>query len=233
MIDPTTAQPAAPQGEATAPTQPAAPRVRYTRMPDHVFAAFMARAGLQAPGTAAAHPGTPQAPSEPRAPGAPSASAALTQPSDSPGQPQPGANAPPDDNTPPAPAGEIEAVAARVDVTGALQTPDGEMPGLDPAVAREYGRMLEEGLRNPPSRAQKLQGLEQCRRALEHAYPNGKAAQIIEDARAELAKVAARIPELPQWLEQTGRGNDVGIIVRLAQRHAQRAGARLAKAARQ
>lgn len=129
------------------------------------------------------------------------------------------------------PVGDIEAMQARVGLAHRLQVGD-EIPGMDAGTANEYGKMLAAGLQNPPTRAQKLQAMGETARMLQWRYPNGQHEKVLADAQAELKLLAARIPELPGWLERTGGGNDVGIIVRLAERHAQRAAARIASAAR-
>ena len=129
------------------------------------------------------------------------------------------------------PVGDLEAMQARVGLAHRLQVAD-EIPGFNAGVANEYGKMLAAGLQNPPTRAQKLQAMAETARTLQGRYPNGKHEKVLADAQAELKLLAARIPELPSWLERTGGGNDVGIIIRLAERHAQRAAARIASAAR-
>lgn len=130
------------------------------------------------------------------------------------------------------PMSQLDAMQARIGLSHQLQVAD-EIPGLDAGVANQYGKMLAAALENPPTRAQKLAAWGEADRMLRQLHPNGKHEKALADARAELKHlVATRIPDLAAKLERSGGGNDVGVILTLAKRHAQRAGARIASAAR-
>jgi len=87
---------------------------------------------------------------------------------------------------------------------------------------------LGEALQRPPvTQAASDQAASETMQMLNQAYGSGKAAQMVQDARAELAELSKRLPHLLAWLDHTGAGNDAGIILRLAARHAERARARI------
>lgn len=197
------------------------PGVRFTKLPPNVAALYDNTAAPAGDSVAPAGTGTAQGPkAQPDATQDPNAPAEVAAAHD--------VSAFAGDN---APMNEIDAMQARVGLAHQLQASD-EIPGLDAGTANEYGKMLAAGLQNPPTHAQKLQAMDETARALQWRYPNGQDKKVLADAQAELKLLAARIPELPALLERTGGGNDVGIIIRLAQRHAQRAAARIANAAR-
>lgn len=200
------------------------PGVRFTKLPPNVAALYAnatpaASAPVQAGDIADATQG-------PSTPAADTAAQDPNTPADAATAHDVGAFA--GDN---APMGDIDAMQARVGLSHRLQVAD-EIPGFDAGTANEYGKRLAAGLQNPPTRAQKLQAMAETARTMQWRFPNGKHEKVLADAQAELKLLAARIPELPGWLERTGGGNDVGIIIRLAERHAQRAAARIAGAAR-
>lgn len=222
-----TAQPGQPDPAAVAEAWKAArakqPGVRFTKLPPNVAALYASTAAPagNAPATpvddpAAQAPGTQDGAGTPQDPNAPAEVAAHD------------VSAFAGDN---APLNEIDAMHARVGLAHQLQASD-EIPGLDAGIANEYGKQLATALQNPPTHAQKLQAMSETAHTLQWRYPNGQDKKVLADAQAELKLLAARIPELPGWLERTGGGNDVGIIIRLAERHAQRAAARIASAAR-
>ncbi|MGN6728231.1 MAG: hypothetical protein ACTHJG_00135 [Rhodanobacteraceae bacterium] len=128
------------------------------------------------------------------------------------------------------PATPVDAMNASRELAAGLQEA-GEIAGLDPRTADHYAKVLRDGLQNPPTEAAKHAAKETTMQQLRHAYGN-KAERMIADARAELEILAQRLPKLPQWLEVTGAGNDAGIILRLAQSHADRQRARLTKQVR-
>jgi len=222
------AQPGQPDPAAVAEAWKAArakqPGLRFTKLPPNVAALYaQATPATSAPAPAGDIADATQAPSTP-------ADAATAQDANAPAEAATAhdVSAFAGDN---APMGEIDAMQAREGLSHRLQVAD-EIPGFDAGIAKEYGKQLAEGLRNPPTHAQKLQAMAETARTLQWRYPDGKDKQVLADAQSELKLLAARIPELPGWLERTGGGNDVGVIIRLAERHAQRAAARIASAAR-
>lgn len=130
-------------------------------------------------------------------------------------------------NEPAVAADPIKAMAASRELSAGLQEA-GDIAGLDKGSAEFYAKHLGEALQRPPvTQAASDQAASETMQMLNQAYGSGKAAQMVQDARAELAELSKRIPQLPNWLGHTGAGNDAGIILRLAARHAERARARI------
>jgi len=130
-------------------------------------------------------------------------------------------------NEPAVAADPIKAMAASRELSAGLQEA-GDIAGLDKGSAEFYAKHLGEALQRPPvTQAASDQAASETMQMLNQAYGSGKAAQMVQDARAELAELSKRLPHLLAWLDHTGAGNDAGIILRLAARHAERARARI------
>lgn len=199
------------------------PGVRFNRLPASVSALLDGAAqtgGTNAPAQGGTNASTSQDPNAP-------ASAAAQTPADA--AMAHAAETFGGDNEP---MSALDAMQARIGLSHQLQVAD-EIPGFDAGSANQYGKMLAAALENPPTRAQKLAAWGEADRMLRQLHPNGKHEKILADARAELKHlVSTRIPDLAAKLERSGGGNDVGVILTLARRHAQRAAARIASAAR-
>lgn len=117
------------------------------------------------------------------------------------------------------------AAASKVSLqlAGALQElPDGE--AVNASVAKFYGDTLRAALESPPTFEQKIAAMAETGRHLAATYGQREAAEMVENARAEVQHLAATsIPHIHELLERSGGGNDPFVIAELARRHVERA----------